>query len=422
MADKTFAFVSQFPTYRLTGSSYGIQGSMAGQLVEYQKRLSALFGTSFKVLLVAPACSKSYYQANRGNFVEVSDAVIQNALIFPDDAGRTAFFLKHFLPSMVRLQRALRPADIVCTGLSYDLWHPICFMALVIAAIMRKRIFYISDGDWRASAEQARQLGTISLKSFLLCKYLYDPIRALQIRLGVRYGDLVMLKGLDYVRDFGRGADKVKFYLDSSASREHLIPREELERKVRELRAGNGKLRLIYFGRMVHYKGIDYMIEAIHQLPREVKDQVELQIMGFGEEAGALQAQIERLQLQDCVRFIEPRQYGQQLFEQLYPCHVLLACPRDSVDTPRSAIDAMAAGLHIIAFDTEYYRSLQGFGAAVTLVPWLSVQDVAAAIARFAADRACLAGEFSKARDFAEANTMEIWLDRITRWVHRYCG
>ena len=77
MAEMTFAFVSQFPTYRIADGWYGIQGSMAGQLIEYKKRLSALFGADFKVLLVAPSCSEAYYQANRCNFVPVSDSVIR---------------------------------------------------------------------------------------------------------------------------------------------------------------------------------------------------------------------------------------------------------------------------------------------------------------------------------------------------------
>ena len=144
--------------------------------------------------------------------------------------------------------------------------------------------------------------------------------------------------------------------------------------------------------------------------------------MGFGDEADALRVQIERLQLQDCVRLVEPQQYGPQLFAQLYSHHALLACPRDSVDTPRSAIDALAAGMPIVTFDTEYYRSLQEFGASVTLVPWLSVEGLAGAIARHATDRQGFSREFAKARDFAEANTMEIWLHRITGWIHQYCS
>jgi glycosyltransferase involved in cell wall biosynthesis len=421
VAEKTFAFVSQFPTYRMPDGSYGIQGSMAGQLREYKKRLSDLFRSEFKVLLVAPSCSKEYYEGNRGNFVPVSDSVIRNALIFPDDASRIGFYARHFLPSLFRLHKVLRSADIVCAGLSYDVFHPISFMAHVVAAGLRKKILYISDGDWRASAREAYEQGTFSLKSYLLCRYLYDPIRALQIRLGVRYADLVMLKGLDYVRDFGRGQDKVKFYLDSSVSREQLISPDALARKSQDFSAGHGKLRLVYFGRLVHYKGVDYMVDAVHQLPPEVRRHVEFHIMGFGDQEGALREQIERLHMGDCVQLIEPLQYGSKLFDKLYHYHALLACVRDSVDTPRSAIDAMAAGIPIIAFDTEYYRSLLEFGAAVTLVPKLSVKDLAGAIAKAATNRDAFAQEFAKSRAFAEANTMEIWLDRITRWIFQYC-
>jgi glycosyltransferase involved in cell wall biosynthesis len=110
------------------------------------------------------------------------------------------------------------------------------------------------------------------------------------------------------------------------------------------------------------------------------------------------------------------------VFDLLYQCHVLLAAPL-SQDTPRSALDAMASGQAVLAYDTYYYRELVTAGAAVVIVPWLDIEAMARSIADLSQDRERLAGLLRNGVEFARSNTQEVWLDRRVRWTQElYTG
>ena len=67
--------------------------------------------------------------------------------------------------------------------------------------------------------------------------------------------------------------------------------------------------------------------------------------------------------------------FGQEFFRHLYRYQLLLAAPLRE-DTPRSALDAMAAGIPYLAYDTYYYNQLLESGAGV-VVPWRDEQAMA---------------------------------------------
>ena len=79
-------------------------------------------------------------------------------------------------------------------------------------------------------------------------------------------------------------------------------------------------------------------------------------------------------------------------------------------------MDAMAAGIPYLAFDTYYYRELLESQAGQT-VPWPEVDSVAKAIVELDADRQRLARMAESAVVFARQNTQEIWLEKRFGWT-----
>ena len=86
------------------------------------------------------------------------------------------------------------------------------------------------------------------------------------------------------------------------------------------------------------------------------------------------------------------------------------------MESPRSAFDALSAGLPIVAFDLSYYRDLEASGA-VTTVAWPDVGALAAAIRRLDGDREQMKRMVGKAVAFAHANTQAVWVERRMRWT-----
>jgi glycosyltransferase involved in cell wall biosynthesis len=207
----------------------------------------------------------------------------------------------------------------------------------------------------------------------------------------------------------------VKYFLDAAFSAEHVISPEALARKTASLADPAQPLELVYFGRLTAYKGVDRCIEAVALAAKMCSAPLRLSIIGAGEEVDRLRSLGLRLGVADRVEFRGAFPFGPRLFDQLCPLHLLLAAPL-SEDTPRSALDAMACGLPILAFATDYYTDLEESGA-VDLVPWLSVERMAERIAHYAADKQRLMPLALAGVEFARSNTQEAWLNSRAQWT-----
>jgi glycosyltransferase involved in cell wall biosynthesis len=225
----------------------------------------------------------------------------------------------------------------------------------------------------------------------------------------------VLLKGRRLCRDYGRGRPHVKYILDAAFSAEQVIPPQALARKRSALEDPGQPLELVYFGRLTAYKGIDRCIEAVALASKRGAAPMRFSIIGAGEAAESLQRLCVQLGVEELVEFSPALPFGPRLFEQLYRYHLLLAAPL-SEDTPRSALDAMACGIPILAFDTEYYSSL-GESGAVDLVPWPSVERLAERLAHFAQDKRRLLPLALAGIEFARVNTQETWLESRAQWT-----
>lgn len=385
---------------------------------EHLRCLRARLSPSFTQLTVAaPSMPQGQYASEREHLGRMDEEPegIRWVALQPGDAGRLSFWMRHSAVVVHRLAREVRRAHLVHAGTSHDVYRPIEVLALLLAGLFGKRTICVVDIDQRQEAVMRHRTGRLGRRSLLLCRYVYDPLRSLQLRGAARWCSLVLLKGRRLCRDYGRGRSHVKYILESAFSREQVIPAQELARKLAALEADERPLELVYFGRLTAYKGVDRCIAALALAAGQGGAPLRLTVIGAGEELQRLRELCARLAVEHLVTFRGALPFGPRLFAALHPCHLLLAAPL-SEDTPRSALDALASGVPILAFDTEYYSSLAESGA-VDLVAWPSVEQMAARIADYARDKRRLIPMVHAGVEFARGNTQESWLDLRVRWT-----
>lgn len=403
------------PAYRLSDSSFAIEGAFSHHLRELKSQLG---NHADKVVLVAPELSREDFDSNPSLGIITADEGIVMVPTYPVSASAKEFWLRH-VPRLVGVfNRTFGEAVVVHSGLSHDTWRPMLLLVNVIAWLRKKPILFVVDIDFRHNSLRFRQLGMWSRKNYLTNRLVHDPLRWFQVWLAVRLSKLVLLKGPQLVRDFGGGRAHVKNFLDTAHTAEQVLSEGELNQRLAWLSDETQPLQLTYFGRLVSYKGINLAIEAI-RLARSKGKHIRLTIIGDGPELSSLRRQVDDAGLSEAVSFTPAVKYGEPLFRLLSNFHASVACPLVE-DTPRSAFDSMARGLPIVAFDLDYFKDLAEMSGAVTTAAWPSPQKLADAFIALDADRTTLIEQTRKAVAFARANTQQIWMERRQAWLMEY--
>ncbi len=416
MRIERYLLVLRVPFRRLTKERCATEGAFTVHLRELRDTLVS----TAQIRVLAPEMSAETYVSNRDYFAElgVDTDRIEYVPLYPDDIGIGEFWRRW--PAMLEQIRAhVAWCDVVQSGPSHQVTRPFEFAALVEAMRTGKKTIAVMDIDLRREAEMNYQVGNIPFRALLTNRYFHDPLRKAQMHVVAQKCSLVLFKGQDMVDDFGRGRAAVKNILDASHGEENLIPRAALEAKRQSLLDTNAPLQLVYFGRLVPYKGVDRMLRAVKgALDRGAN--VRLEVIGPGPERDRLETMSRTLNLGDAVTFSGPVPFGRPLFERLYRKHLLLAAPLTE-DTPRSALDALAAGIPILAFDTQYYRSLRD-SRAVAVCRWPEPEAMASRIVDFDRDRTRLASMLDPAVVYAQDNTQEKWIQRRADWTAQFVG
>jgi glycosyltransferase involved in cell wall biosynthesis len=400
--------------FRLDDHHVALESAFAHHL----RLMRSKIGNSAKrLVIVSPGMAAAQYQSVRQS-LDVLDERTESLLFFAPysiDQVQSRFTkLRLFLPLMRTLRRLVRQSFCVHSGLSWDWMLPTEFASLIFGMFQGRRTVFIVDIDYRNSARMSYLNGSWSLKSYLACKYIYDPARWLQVWFAVRRYSLVMLKGNKMAADFGRGRANVRSFLDAAHSEHNIIDADALRQKLDAIRSKSTPLKLTYFGRITAYKGIDACLRAV-VAARRAGALVTLDIIGAGEQADFCRSLSRELDAEEFVTFRGPMQFGPEFFHLLYGFHLLLAAPLRE-DTPRSALDAMAAGIPYLAYDTYYYKQLLESGAG-EVVPWLDEKAMTAALIKLDSNREDLVRMAENAVTFAQLNTQEIWLDRRLEWT-----
>lgn len=318
-------------------------------------------------------------------------------------------------PSMlVRILRDVQWADVVHGGPTQNLFCPFNIAALIFAQMLGKPTKSVSDMDEREQARMMLDTGQWSYSTYLRAHYLYDPIRDLQLRYIAKACSLVLMKSERMVHDYGNGRGSVHFFLNASFSETNIISESRLEQKVQHVLDAERPLEVVAVGRLVVEKGVHHMLDAL-RYARGRGSRVRLSFLGSGPEKAPLQRRVGELGLADHVRFLDAVPFGQGLFDLLYAYHLLLAAPLNG-DTPRSALDGMASGLPILAYDTDYYRTLAACSEALMLSPWNDPTALGDRLVELEPGRSALAERARAAVRFAAENTAEIWMSRRRAW------
>ena len=307
----------------------------------------------------------------------------------------------------------IQNSSVVHSGPSVDPLRPFEIIAIWLAIKNKKISIFVVDIDERESAIMDYRRGRISLKSYLLCKYIYEPFVDRQIKYAVKNCDLVLLKGQQMVDDYGNKKPHVKAFYDTAFSSNNIISKDLLESKIALI--GKKTLRLVYFGRLTEYKGILDMIRAVNIARNEIA--VEFTIIGDGEQIEELKMYVEQTGAKKYIQFIPQQPYGPILFNLLFEHDILLATPQRQ-DTPRSVFDAMINGVITIAYDTYYYKDLERTDAVI-VSPWLDVDAIAKSIIFIGKNPTIHKRMVRSAVDFASVNTQEQWLAKRQKWLRK---
>ncbi len=401
--------VLSVPAYQSGPGSFRIESAFAQHLRTLKAKLGDLAAT---IVIAGPQLDDRAQDDPTLHTLSQSEG-FEFVPLFPANTGRLAFLLN--LPALLRKLRALvRNADIVHAGPS-TLYRMFEWPALVMAHRLGKRTIYVTDIDNRESPKMLYRSGAWGWRQYVAGRWIHGTAMHLQHRYAAARFSLVLLKGATLVADYGAGRPNVRNFLDAAFEETHLVPALRLQAKLPGVRCDKTPLKLVYFGRLVAYKGVDHMLRAL-AVALEQGANVEFEIIGDGPQRAQLEVLAASLQLSDHVRFSGAVAFGDALFERLRDAHVLLAAPL-SEDTPRSALDALASGQVILAYSTYYYREMRAAGAPVTVVPWFDHAAMGRAIVDLDRDRASIAGAMTSARAFAESNTQQAWLDRRVQWT-----
>jgi glycosyltransferase involved in cell wall biosynthesis len=409
----SYVIAVQAAAYRLNDREFAMESAYSHHVTQLKKTIDPKFK---QIIIIAPAMSESNYQMNSASLgiLNSRDGVFFVAA-HPDSVSVVAFWARHAARILREIKRSLGNAGIVHSGMSSDIWRPLMAMVNFTAWWLGKPVLFIVDIDFRLHTWRSRRLGIWSMKNYLTNRLFHDPLRWMQLWLAPRMFDLVLLKSPALVRDFGRGRPHVKNFLDTAHSCEHVLSECELRLHLERVRHPEAPLTIVYFGRLVAYKGLDKIIEAV-QIARAAGHDIRLTIIGDGPCREDLRRQADDAGLNRAVAILPAVMYGEPLFHLLSGCHLSVAAPLRE-DTPRAAFDSMARGLPVVAFDIAYFVSLAELSGAVSLAKWPEPQSLAREIVALDEDRDRLAAMSRSAVTFARANTQEIWLDRRRSWT-----
>jgi glycosyltransferase involved in cell wall biosynthesis len=414
---RDYVVAVQAPACSLGGGIFATESAFAIHLKELRAGLPPRFD---RLVVLAPAFERERYDNNRASYGELSEA--EDGIIFvpafKNEISQWSRWFPEALGFWKRLGAVISTAGYVHAGLAPNIWRPYLAIVNLRAWLAGIPTLFVVDIDFRNVSRRFFQTGVWSKKSYVVNCLVHDPFKSLQVWLAVRASNLILLKSPSMVAAFGRGRVNVKDFLDAAHSAADVVSDEDLERRLAVRQVGAQSLSIIYFGRFVSYKGLDFVLDAIEiALARGAR--VHLTLVGSGDCLDDLRRRSTSEGLRDAVTFLPTVKYGAELFALVDRADVAVAAPKVE-DTPRAALDAMARGLPIVAFDIDYFKNLSEKSGAVALAEWPSPRSLADQFVRLQADRAEIAAMSRNAVAFARANTQEIWLRRRGGWTMEF--
>ena len=409
-----YALMSAASGYRVSDTRFALEGAF----VEHIRTLKEMLAPRVdRFVVVGGAMSDERYAKTRDYLLEVDEEKenIRFVSLWEEETGRLGHLLRELRPGMKRMRQIVQESDLVHSSPHDEVLRPLLLQALVQGAASGTPTISVTDMDNRDSARMMRQQGRLSLKSYLVTRFIYDPIRHLQQKWVVRNCDLVLYKGEALVEDYGRGRHNVRGIFDPGFSARHVISQEGLTQKLDSVRDSSRPIEAVYFGRFVEYKGVDHIVRAVARA-NDGGLRVKLTLWGFGPEQERLVTLAEEQLGADAFELREPVPYDDDFFVSLRSFDLSLAAPL-AVDTPRSTWDSIASGVPVLGYDTEFYSGMANATGCVDVVPWPSPEAMGDRLREYADDRERLVALMKGTTSVALDNTQEEWLGRRVAWT-----
>jgi glycosyltransferase involved in cell wall biosynthesis len=246
------------------------------------------------------------------------------------------------------LREAMRDASIVQCGYG---GHPVPLGQVawpLAGAAGKKRIWVFDGGDpfpqWEFHARTIRNPIKRMARLAQLRRFEQFCAKA------VAEADLVFAHNSSVVDRFKNSwhAGCHQFHR-SFVTPELLIDEQHLARRQQALRDRSKPLKLIAAGRQIAIKGTDHVLRALAAARKRGAD-VELDVLGEGEDLARFKQLAQDLGLDGAVRFHNAVPYGPRLFEEWESRHCLIVTNLTS-EFSRNLLLGMARGLPLITYD-----------------------------------------------------------------------
>ncbi len=410
-----YLLVVDTPIYRVSEHSFAIENALGADLRILKQKLR---GTFEDFTLIAPSYSVEEYERAKATLVQI-DEIQERILAEPlpvRRSGKLSFGWSEtrFIFSM--LVQRIQAADLLHTELSLQLWRPLGFIALLIAIFRRKPSIFVVHFDFRKSATMNLLTKRWSPQRWLVCKLFGDPLRKLQLHIAAHACKLVLFKSKRLVRDFGSRNLRIREFLEASHHSNEIAATEILTERAEALRHPEYPLELVGFGQVADANDIEETLRILALVRERSALPFRLHILGGDENHAHWQGIAEALRIARFIVFHSAMPFGPALCKTLKTCHLVLATPtREGV--PRSAIDAIACGLPILACGTDSYRELARKSGAVFLTPWNQRKRFSTALIEINKNRNQIVHKARRAVQFAKVNTQDDWLERRAAWT-----
>lgn len=412
--NRDYVLAVQAAACRLDDASFATESAFALHLKALWSDLSPDFD---RLVVVAPEFDKLAFDGNPAAYGVISEKQDGIVLVTAYKIGTSPFefWRRDALPLWRRLGEVFSTAGYVQSGLASNIWIPYLFLVNTRALLNKTPSTFIIDIDFRKMSHRYFRSGVWSRKSYIVNRVLHDTFKQAQVWLAVKTSKLVLLKSPSMTAAYGGGKPHVKDFLDAAHGTGDVVSDEDLRARLAQRTALQRPLEVSYFGRFATYKGLDLTLDAVEIAIARGAD-IRLTLIGGGECLEDLRTRAKSEGLKGAVRFLPFVPYGQALFALVDQTDLTIASPKGE-DTPRAALDSMARGVPVLAFDIDYFRNLSEKSGAVVLAQWPSAESLAGQLVALAQDRSRISGMAWKAAAFARANTQDIWLEKRFRWT-----
>jgi alpha-maltose-1-phosphate synthase len=158
--------------------------------------------------------------------------------------------------------------------------------------------------------------------------------------------------------------EQIELFYENGITSSFVRSHEEITQKIMLAEAATDKkVKLLYVGRLVPYKGADMLLDALGRLEVSVREKIDLTIVGKGPEEKSLKDQVKRLKLDEHVHFTGYVEQHQTL--EYYQNSDIFCFPSVREFGGAVVLEAMANALPCIVVDNggigEYVTERTGF-------------------------------------------------------------